>query len=552
MELAKQRRKAGLGAPTNQRSPLARARRGSRSRRIRARKRSNRRSRGSATTCVPVSAANAASASSLIARPSSVGERYDERLGNVLGRDLLGARQERRPSARRARRVPARVPTAAAARPRARAARSRRSERLSGLPRARSRAASTRRRTASELSPAPPSSSRARGRGTVTTQVEAIEQRPRELVAVRGEPRGRAGALGSRIAARPARAEVHRRDELEARREDDPPADARDRDRAVLERLAQAPRARSAGTRPARRGRARRDARGSPLRVAATEPPPTIAETDAVWCGARNGAHGHERPPRRKQPGDGVDARHLERLVRREPRQDPGQAPGEHRLAGPGRAGEQQVVTARRRELERAPRPLLAAHIREIGHEGRRLRARSVRRRLVGRRRLPFAAQVGDRLRQVPHGHGLDPGERRLGRTIGSAEQPRQPRLPRALGGSEHAADRAQPSVERQLADRRVAAERLRRNLPRRGQHRERDRQVEARPLLPQLRGREVDRDPPRAATRARPTRSRCGPAPSPPGRRGRRGRRSRTPARRAGGAPRPRRGERPGRRARA
>ena len=78
-------------------------------------------------------------------------------------------------------------------------------------------------------------------------------------------------------------------------------------------------------------------------------------------------------------------------------------------------------MAARRGELERAPGPLLAANVREIGHEGGRLRPLPVCRRLVWRRRLPFAAQIGDRLRQVPQGHGLDPGERRLGRTIGSA-----------------------------------------------------------------------------------------------------------------------------------
>ncbi len=80
------------------------------------------------------------------------------------------------------------------------------------------------------------SSSRTRDRHQ---QVEAVEQRPRELVPVRGEARGRAGALRGRIAARPAWAQVHGRDELKSSREDDPAADSRDRDRSVLQRLAQ-------------------------------------------------------------------------------------------------------------------------------------------------------------------------------------------------------------------------------------------------------------------------------------------------------------------------
>src|SRR5262245_52236137 len=69
-------------------------------------------------------------------------------------------------------------------------------------------------------------------------EVEAIEKRPRELVPERREPLRRALAVGGGIAPRTARAEVHRRDELEPRREDGPTADAGDADEPVLERLA--------------------------------------------------------------------------------------------------------------------------------------------------------------------------------------------------------------------------------------------------------------------------------------------------------------------------
>ena len=80
-----------------------------------------------------------------------------------------------------------------------------------------------------------------------------------------------------------------------------------------------------------------------------------------------------ERPPRdqrplgRKDAGDRVDAHHLERLARLERRQDRGQPSAEHRLPRSRRAGEQQVVAAGRRELERTSRALLAAHVGEIG-----------------------------------------------------------------------------------------------------------------------------------------------------------------------------------------
>ena len=57
--------------------------------------------------------------------------------------------------------------------------------------------------------------------------------------------------------------------------------------------------------------------------------------------------------------------------------------------------------------------------------------------------------------------------------------------------------DRPQPPVERELADRGVARERLGRQLVGGGEHGERDRQVEARPLLAQRGRREVDGDAP-------------------------------------------------------
>ena len=57
-------------------------------------------------------------------------------------------------------------------------------------------------------------------------------------------------------------------------------------------------------------------------------------------------------------------------------------------------------------------------------------------------------------------------------------------------------------AVERELADAAVLEQPLRRELVRAGEQRERDREVEARPLLAQRRGREVDRDPVAAGPR--------------------------------------------------
>ena len=70
-------------------------------------------------------------------------------------------------------------------------------------------------------------------------EVDAVEERPRELVAKGREPLRRALAVSRRIAARAAWTEVHRSDELETCWKHGSPTDARDADEPVLERLSQ-------------------------------------------------------------------------------------------------------------------------------------------------------------------------------------------------------------------------------------------------------------------------------------------------------------------------
>ena len=194
----------------------------------------------------------------------------------------------------------------------------------------------------------------------------------------------------------------------------------------------------------------------------------------------------------RQQADDGVDPRDLERLVRREAGQEAGESSSKHRLPRAGRAGEQEVVTAGCRDLERAPPALLATDILEIGMgDGRRPAVR----RLV-RRRLTLAAQVRRCFREMAERHGLDACERGFGRRAGGAQQPLEPALPCALRGREHAAHRPHAAVERQLAEGGVSVQSLARDLMRRCEHRDRDGQVEAGAFLPQARRREVHGDP--------------------------------------------------------
>ncbi len=93
-------------------------------------------------------------------------------------------------------------------------------------------------------------------------------------------------------------------------------------------------------------------------------------------------------------------------------------------------------------------------------------------------------------------GIAATPASAASARRVGRAEQALDAEATCALGNREDAADPPQAAVERELPDRGGAVERAPRQLSRRRQHRQRDRQVEARPLLAQLRGREVDGDP--------------------------------------------------------
>ena len=151
-------------------------------RRSAARKRANRAERGSSSRCAPVAAANTATASSLIAR-SSARRTVRERLGHVLGLDLLGARERGDRRARPARPARDRARRAAAARRRASAARRRRRR----AP-ARARAAAHGRRAPARGRGASlagrPGELGPRGRGTASDEIEAVEQRAREPLAV--------------------------------------------------------------------------------------------------------------------------------------------------------------------------------------------------------------------------------------------------------------------------------------------------------------------------------------------------------------------------------
>ena len=451
VDRAQQRREVGVGAADEAEAGAREALELGTRRRSAAWKAAKRALRGSSTTCASFAAANDASASSLMPRaPSASGRRAPRRRARAARRPR---RRAPRPSAPRARPAPGRARRAAGARPRGRAARRPRSSARAAGPASRRAPAATRSRTGADGSAGPRREllrPRPRNRHD---EVEAVEERARELVAERREPLRRARALGRRVAAAGARTEVHRRDELEARREERLALHPCDRDDAVLERLPQ------------------RLERG-PLELGQLVEQQDAAMGEARLARPRPGAAADDRRRR------GAVMRRAERPARRAAAARAGGRPRPSGCASPrapraaraaagsrasaGRASSSRFPAARRGAGCGRPRPRARAHAaRAPGRARRRGRADRGSGLLVGRlcrRRPQLAAEVRDRLGEVAHRHRLDPAELRLAGRLGSAQNPLEPGAPRALGDGERAAHRPDPAVERQLADGRVLA----------------------------------------------------------------------------------------------
>ena len=192
-----------------------------------------------------------------------------------------------------------------------------------------------------------------------------------------------------------------------------------------------------------------------------------------------------------QQAGQRMDHRGFQRLGRRERRQNAGQAGRQHRLARPRRADHQKVVPPGRRDFQRALGPFLPLYVAQVAGPG-------------GRRHLPRPGgrdgrafgEMGDHLiqrRGADHLGRADPGG--LWPTGARAEEP-PPVFRRRHRGGQRADHRHQPPVQRQLPQCHGVLHLLARDDVDGGEERKRDGQVEMRPFLGQVGGREVDGDP--------------------------------------------------------
>ena len=215
---------------------------------------------------------------------------------------------------------------------------------------------------------------------------------------------------------------------------------------------------------------------------------------------------GPERPLARQptsldQPGHRPDHGGLQQLARRQRRQQARQTLGQHRLARTRRADEQQIVSACRRDLERALGAFLTAHLVQVGHGPVRFQ-RAGPGRAQHLTALEMIDQPDERARRQ-HRH-LGPGPGGLG-TIGlGTDQPQ----PHAVGGHRRRqgpADRHNPPVQTQFTQRGPAVQRIGRDHPHGGQQGKRDRQVEMAAFLGQVGGRQIGDDAPRRQGQADP-----------------------------------------------
>ncbi len=115
-------------------------------------------------------------------------------------------------------------------------------------------------------------------------------------------------------------------------------------------------------------------------------------------------------PPVLQLAGDRSHHRDFERLGRLQRRQDARKARREQRLPGPWRTAHQQIVTAGRRDLERALGDFLALHLLEVRPAHRRLRLPRLRRRQHRRAfQVREQAQAGPARRRLRHRPPMPP-----------------------------------------------------------------------------------------------------------------------------------------------
>jgi len=185
---------------------------------------------------------------------------------------------------------------------------------------------------------------------------------------------------------------------------------------------------------------------------------------------------------------EGVDIGDLERLVRREGREEPWKTSREHRLAGTGRADEEEIVASRRGDLQGTLRAPLNFGEVGLGRKAGRGQGRWWRHQRF------FAAQVSECLSEVDRAHGRDGVEQRGLRGVrGRQKDLGQAEDSGELGNSDGTSEWAKRPIQAELAAEEPAGQSFGGQKALGREESERDRQVEVYGLLGQLARRKRD-----------------------------------------------------------
>src|SRR6188508_1985421 len=325
----------------------------------------------------------------------------------------------------------------------------------------------------------------------IDVQVDAIEQRPGDPAAVSADAFAGAPAERLWIAEMTAGARIHRRDQLEACWKLCLSRRSRNGDQPRFERLAE-----------------RLERAAAEFRQLVEKQYAVVCERDLAGPRHRSAAYESDRggavvgsAKAAASPLIGAmtttsqraDCCGFEGLLLRHRWQDARQALGEHALSGARRADEQQAVLTGRRNRERAARIGLATYIDQI-----RLRGWRPQRRCGSCRTQAGQAtgKITD-LAEVRCAADLCSAHQRCFVHICGRYDEEMPGACRVHGCRKYAADRLQLTTERQLAVELNPVKPFARELVRRHQDRDRDRQVEAPALLRQIGRRQAHGDPP-------------------------------------------------------
>ena len=198
-----------------------------------------------------------------------------------------------------------------------------------------------------------------------------------------------------------------------------------------------------------------------------------------------------DQPPILQQPRHRCHHRHFQRLRRRQVRQYPRQTGRHQRFARTRRPRHNQIMPARRRNLQRALGDFLPLHLPQIGTVHTRLHYARLR-----RRQRRDALEMVEQRKQSRRADHLDRSRPRRFRPLRRGADQSQPLFGCVQRRQQHPRRSGNTPVQPQLAHHHIGRQRLGIDHPHRAQQPQRDRQVVMRSLLGQVGRRQVHRDP--------------------------------------------------------